>query len=227
MERRKQTAQLAGLLYFLLAITSAFSLMYVPGQLYVKGDPVATTNHILASEFLFRAGIVSNLTSQMLFVFLVLVLYRLLKPVQEQQAKAMLALVLVQVPIVFVLEVFSFTALMVAKGDVLPSFSASQRQDLVRFFLNMRGYGITIVQFFWGLWLIPFGQLVIKSRFIPAPFGVLLLIGGVAYVLLSLTDLLFPGYVWLIEQPVALCCAVAELSAVGWLLFRGARMVTT
>ncbi|MDP9230455.1 MAG: DUF4386 domain-containing protein [Bacteroidota bacterium] len=33
------------------------------------------------------------------------------------------------------------------------------------------------LEIFWGLWLIPFGQLAYKSGFIPRIFGVLLIIG--------------------------------------------------
>jgi hypothetical protein len=78
-----RTARLAGALY-LGAMPFAFlGLMYVPSVLVVPGDPAATSRNILASEWLFRSGTVSHLTGQIIFIFQVLALYRLLKPVNR------------------------------------------------------------------------------------------------------------------------------------------------
>ena len=62
MESKRKTARIAGVLYYLLmAVTGLFGIMYVPSTIIVSGDATATVNNILASELLFRAGIVSNL----------------------------------------------------------------------------------------------------------------------------------------------------------------------
>ena len=57
----KSTARTAGLLYFIMAVSGSYGIMYVPSQLIVAGDLTTTTNNILSNEFLFRAGILSNL----------------------------------------------------------------------------------------------------------------------------------------------------------------------
>src|SRR6185503_18686548 len=93
----KKTARLAGLMYLLMGIPAPYALIYVPSKIIVHGDAAATANNILANEFLFRTGIVSQLISQTLFIFLVLVLYGLLKQVNEHQAKLMVALVIVSI----------------------------------------------------------------------------------------------------------------------------------
>src|SRR4029079_15404682 len=117
-----------------------------------------------------------QLISQTIFIFLVLVLYRLLKKVNEYQAKSMVALVMVSIPIAFLIEVFNVTALMILKGEALKTLPPEQLQDLSILFLKIHGYGIMIVQIFWGLWLIPFGQLAYNSGFIPRVLGVLLIV---------------------------------------------------
>jgi hypothetical protein len=88
-------------------------LMYVSSQTYVKDDMAATAQKILTHEFLFRTGIAGNLISQTLFVFLVFAFYRLLKQVNEHQAKLMVGLVLVSIPITFICESFQITALLI------------------------------------------------------------------------------------------------------------------
>lgn len=76
-------------------------------------------------------------------------------------------------------------------------------------------------EIFWGLWLIPFGLLVYRSRFPPRILGVWLIIACFGYLALSLTGLLFPDYedqVSNIAQPLLL----GELAIMLWLLIMGA-----
>jgi len=47
----KKTARLAGLLYVIMSIQAPIALLYVPSHIMVEGNPVATTNNILAHEF--------------------------------------------------------------------------------------------------------------------------------------------------------------------------------
>ena len=82
----KETARVAGFLYLLVAVFGAFSLVYVPSVLIVPGDAATTTNNILASESLFRLGIVSALITQTVQILLVLTLYKLLKPVNRNHS---------------------------------------------------------------------------------------------------------------------------------------------
>ncbi len=219
----KKTAHIAGGLYLLLAITGAYSLMVVPSQIMVQGDAAATARNILANEFLFRTGIVSNLVSQSLFVFLVMVLYRLFKEVNEHQARLMVALVLVSVPIMFLVEAFKITALMVLKGDIVSTLAPEQMQDWAMMFMGARGNGIAVASIFWGLWLIPFGQLVYRSGFIPRFLGILLIAGGVGYVIEICASLLFPNYAAIVSQWTPLLYSTAEVLTILWLLIMGAK----
>jgi Domain of unknown function (DUF4386) len=51
-----------------------------------------------------------------------------------------------------------------------------------------------INQMFWGLWLLPFGSLVLKSRFLPRRLGYWLLFDGLAWVFISVTWFLAPDH---------------------------------
>jgi hypothetical protein len=197
--------------------------MYVSSQLIVNGDAVTTAKNILAKEFLFRTGLINDLISNTIFVLLVLVLYRLFKQVNENQAKLMVALVVVQIPAVFIMEAFNMTSLMLLKGEILKTFELSQRQDLAMLFLKINDYGMVALEVFWGLWLIPFGQLVYKSGFIPRIFGILLIIAGIAYIVDSFVSLLFPDYSSFVNQPTLLLVAIGEISITLWLLIKGVK----
>jgi uncharacterized protein DUF4386 len=219
----KKIARLAGLLYVIMGIPNPSGLIYVPSHIMVEGNPAVTSNNILAHEFLFRLSIISQFTSLIVFVLLAFVLYRLLKQVNEFLAKVLVTLVVVQVPMVFLFETLNFTALMIAKGAILKAVETDQKQDLVLLLLNMHTYGMMILEIFWGLWLIPFGQLVYKSGFIPRIFGVCLFIGGIGWVCDSVTFLLFPGYHPYVSQYIAVIGAIGELPIILWLLIKGVK----
>ncbi|MFA6271139.1 MAG: DUF4386 domain-containing protein [Candidatus Paceibacterota bacterium] len=219
----KRIARLAGLLYFFLIITGMYIIMYVPSKIMAEGDAVTTAKNILSNEFLFRTGIIGDIISNTIFVFLVLILYRLFKQVNGHQAKLMVALVIVQIPAVFIMEAFNITALMLFKGEILKTFEPAQRQDMAMLFLKINDYGGLILEMFWGLWLLPFGQLVCKSKFIPRIFGILLISAGIAYMIDSFISLLFPSYHAFVNKPTLLIVAVGEISIMLWLLIKGVK----
>lgn len=217
MNSIKKTARDAGILYLLLAVFGAFGILYIP-SLTIPGDAAATINNIRESESLFRLSFVSGLISQIIFIVLVLVLYKLLKPVNKNQALLMVILALVSVPITMLNQLNQFAALLLLSGaDYLKVFPVDQLQAQVMFFLDMSEHGIFIVQIFWGLWLLPFGYLVYKSGFLPRILGILLIVGGFGYVIDFLTIFLWPN----IDIAFADFTGFGEVIILFWLLIKG------
>jgi Domain of unknown function (DUF4386) len=218
----KHSARIAGVLYLATGITAPFALLYVPGVLIVRGDAGATASRIVASEMLFRCGIVASLAGSVLFIFLAMALYRLLSGVDKAQASLMVGLVLVSAAIGFLNEVNDLAALALFRGaDFLAVFDPPQRNALGMLFLRLHAQGNFLDEAFWGLWLLPFGRLVMRSRFLPRLLGVLLIVNGCAYVAASLTWLILPDYgnvVFRAVQPALL----GELWIMLWLLIKGA-----
>src|SRR3981189_1252184 len=99
MNSTKNPGRFVGLLYVLISIPGAFALIYVPSKLIVHGNATATANNIAASETLFRLGIGCELISQILFMWVALALYDLLKGVNQRRASLMLTLIVVSIPI--------------------------------------------------------------------------------------------------------------------------------
>ncbi len=216
-----KTARIAGFLYLILMVCGIFSYMFVNSRLIVPGDTAITINNIMASESLYVSGIVSWLISQTVFILLVYVLYKLLKPVNKNHAFLMVMFVLVSVPISFINELNKFAALLLLSGaDYLTAFTASQLHALVSLFLDLNEYGIHINSMFFGLWLLPLGYLVFKSGYIPRILGILLMIGWFGYMLEFFTFFLFPDFNAAIE-PVFTITGIGEFLLVLWLLIKG------
>jgi len=224
MNSTKKQARIAGLLYLLASIIGFFCLAYVPGKLIVSGDATATANRIRASETLLRLGIASELIAFTIFIFVVLALYRLFKAVSEKHAMAMATLLLISIPISLLNLLNEIAALVLVSGaSFLSAFEKGQLDALAYMFLRLHGQGFIIAQIFWGLWLFPFGILVIRSGFIPRFLGYLLFIAASGYLASSFTSLLLPSYRHLVDQ-FAMVLEAGELPIIFWLLIWGAKV---
>jgi hypothetical protein len=217
----KKKARVAGALYLLMVVIAPFGLIYVPGKLIERGNAPATSDNFLANETLFNLGILAHLIGAVVFIFLVMALYRLLAGVNENHARLMLGLVLVSVALSLVNTMSQIAAMTLFRGaDFLSALDRPLRDALGMLFLHMQNKGDHVNELFWGLWLFPFGMLVYRSRFLPRILGILLIVNGVAYVAASITWLFLPAYggiVFLVTMPALF----GEIWIMLWLLIRG------
>jgi hypothetical protein len=174
-----KTARLAPALFFLCLPLALWGEMYVPSKTFVALDPVATANSVLANEFIFRTAIVCHLAGTLIFVFMMLMFYRVFRPVDKHLARLMLVPLLAQIPVAFVISVFNYTALMILKSEARVTFDIAQQQETAYFLLRMHRYGIT--KLFLGLSFIPFGVVILRSGFTPRVIGILVIISGIGY----------------------------------------------
>ena len=227
MNSIKKQAHIAGVLYVLASIAAVFAWVYVDGKIFVRDDATATANNIRASETLLRFGIAGELIGSIIFIFVVLALYRLFKPVSEKHAMAMAIFLLISTPISLLAVLGELAALIVAGGgSFLSTFNQHQLDSLSYLFYRLHGQALIIAQIFWGLWLFPFGLLVFRSGFLPRFIGVWLMINCFGYVILSMASLFFPGYndkLFLFLQPVLF----GELAIMLYMLIKGAKVPTS
>ena len=170
MTSLSKNARIPGLLYILASVVGVLRLMYIPNKLFVYGNATATAANVAAHESLFRLGIVSDPVAAVLWLFVPLALYRLLKGVDQTLAVLMVILgSLMQVPLFFVNTVTDAAALLFARGGgYLSVFDKPQRDAFARLFLDLHHQLDLANLIFAGLWLFPFGLLVYKSASCPA-----------------------------------------------------------
>lgn len=222
---RQRTARTAGLLYLIVVLTGIVSLAYVPSQTFVPGDAAATVQRIVASETLFRVGILAGLICYVAFALLPLVLHRLLSPVNPRAAVAMVALALISVPLALASLMHKLDVLsLIGAQAPLKAFAAESVATRVMQSLESYRNGILVTKVFWGLWLLPFGYLVFKSRLLPRLLGVLLMLGCFGYLIDVGGRLLFAGYAGSgLDTYITLPAALGEIGTCLWLLIIGVR----
>lgn len=79
-----------------------------------------------------------------------------------------------------------------------------------------------VAALFLGLWLIPMGWLVIRSAWLPASLGWLLIGGGVLYAISAFTTYLLPG-AGLVNQLLTMPATLGEIWIMGYLIILGVR----
>jgi hypothetical protein len=223
MRAIRNPGRVVGLWYLSLVLLGPLTLLYIPNKLFVHNDATATASNIAAHQLLFKVGMLADLGGSMLGIFLVFAFYRLFKDVDQQLA---MWLVITGGVMPAVLQLVNFVneagALLVAQGpDFLSAFDKAQRDALVMLFVHLHENQITAAEILWGAWLFPMGALTYKSGFLPRFIGVWLIINGIAYVVLSASRVMLPGYsdkLFMYLQPALL----GELVIVLWLVIKGA-----
>lgn len=212
--RLRREGRAAGALYLVVVLAGMFCLAYVPSRTGTTLAEAAT------QAGLFRAGIAAFLVMQVAFLLVPLALYRVLADVDRRAAVLMVALATVSVPVGLValthrLEALSLLDAATNTGDAA---QAAFARCLQRY-----GHGLRIASLFWGLWLLPFGWLVLRSARLPRVLGLLLMLGGVGYVV-QVFGSLVPGFTEsALAGTVRMPAALGEIGSCLWLLAFGAR----
>jgi len=104
------------------------------------------------------------------------------------------------------------------------AFASAQLQAMAKLSLEAYSNGLLVTRLFWGLWLLPFGYLVLKSGFLPKLLGLLLMLGCLGYMVNVFGELLVPHYAdTLISNYAGMPAAFGEIGTCLWLLLVGAR----
>jgi uncharacterized membrane protein YhaH (DUF805 family) len=190
----------------------------------VPGDATATARNITSAEPMYRIGILMGFVTLVMFIFLVALLYKLFRDVDRSHAMLMVLLVVVGVAISLANLIHEFAPLVLLSGaDYLWVFTKPQLDALSLSSLRLHTDGATVATVFWGLWLFPFGILVIKSGFFPRILGTLLMVAGCGYLAFSVTSIVSPEYRRILFR-VLMPLYFGEVPMIFWLLIKGAKV---
>lgn len=209
-------ALLTGLWYLGLGITGMLSFLLIRARLYEEGDPAGTLENLLAHDAMARAGIGLELGVVVFQALAALWFYRLFRSIDAFAAGAVAVFGLVNAIMILASAAFLAAALATALEPVTDTEGTPHLMYLV----SGEMWGVGAV--FFGLWLIPMGLLVLRSRWAPRVLGWFLVAGGVGYVLSAFTSYLLADAGWVAEA-LTVPATVGELWMIGWLVRTGLR----
>ena len=213
MTSTRRTARITGLAYLGLAVTGMANYLLFQ-QLFTPGDAAGTAANLAAHEGLARLGVVAGIGTVLTQAAAAVGFWQLFRRIHPVAAGSIAAFGLVNCVTLLVAVMCSATALDAAlRGDLASARDAALLQALAAAAFGFGGV-------FYGLWLVPMGWLVGRSRYMPRALGWVLLAGGAGYVLSVVVDALVPGdtaFVYLLTVPAT----IGEVWMVGYLLVKG------
>jgi hypothetical protein len=221
----QRTARVAGFMFLFGLIFPTLNATLTLFRINVAEDVMATAKNVVAHEFLFRIALTNGLVLSVSVMVTALVLYRLLRSVDEDLALLALLLRSAEAILIAGIELLGFVALHVLNGKrYLAASSPEQLQIPVGYFVNIHSdVFASFPMLFLGLGLALFNYLFFKSEYIPKTLGAL---GVTAYALICLyaaMNLLAPNLaaILIIQAACWAPSVVFELMVGIWLLSRG------
>ncbi|WP_299844304.1 DUF4386 domain-containing protein [uncultured Jannaschia sp.] len=217
-------ARIAGLLYLLIAAAGFFSILYVPGELTVPGDPLATAARIADRPGLFATGVGGDVVVMTAEVVLAVMLHAMFRPFGAVLATAALVARLMMAAVMAAMLLPQAAVLALSLPDApLRALDAAERAEVAWALARVDTAGIWVWQVFFALHLWLLGVLAWRSGAVPRPLAAGLAVDGTGYLVDSLRAFAFPGSAVLNGIGLVLLAVVtlAEIGFVLWLLVRG------
>lgn len=224
MRNPRTQARIAGLLYLLLAVLGGWAELYVRGSVRHPGDARATASAIAEHDSLFRLGIAADILMATTFVFLGLVLYRLLQQTHQRAATVLLVFVAVGAGSILINLTFHVAAWLVGTDPAYAELLGTNARDaLAMLLLDMHHHGYVLGGVFFGLWLLPMGYFAYRGAEFPSWLGVLLMIGCLTWLADPVLAFAAPQAPAVVRTIVSLPTSVAEFGLILYLLVVGVR----
>ena len=214
----KRTARTTGLLYLGFFITGIAGFMMIRAQLFAAGDPTGTLSNLMEHESLARVGIAMELGIVLAQALTAMWFYRLFRSVDAFAAGSLVVFGMVNAVAILGSAALLATALDVADDASLAVAGGSAATVQLLYVASGHLWGVAAL--FFGLWLIPMGWLVIRSRWMPQPLGWILVAAGVGYLLSAFVSYLFPN-ADLLTQLLTVPSTIGEVWIMGYLILVG------
>lgn len=210
-------ARLAGALWLIVIIVSIVAVVG-GASLDLSGDAATLTANALASAPRIRLAFVMLFFGKICYLGGTVLLYELLKPVNKSVALfgAFCGLAGLLSGAHGLNQLTALSLLEESRRAAEPV--ASQLQGAVKIFLAP---GFSGEDVFFGCQIVSVGYLIGRSHFIPRAIGVLLVLGGLGFLITSFTNFLSPQLGARLAPLLLPLAALGELSLALWLLLKG------
>lgn len=201
---------MAGLAYLVTIACGLFAEAYVRTAIRARG-PIDTGERLRDLEQLHRLGVLADGVMLVSYVVVTAMLYRLFKPVSASASVLAAFFSLVGIAILATSMAILMLPLQVDGSSI--AYVA----------LRLHGAAYSITGLFFGPYCALIGWLVVRSRWLPAWIGWLMMLAGAVFVSDASVDLAAPAIARHVPEAVLLISLIAEGSLAIWLAAFGLR----
>jgi Domain of unknown function (DUF4386) len=208
MKKWFTTARVTGLFYFGLLVTGIVGYVMPNSTIYVPHDAIATVNNLLSKQSFAYTSLAGELGIVAFQVLVAIWFFRLFKKVNTFAALSLMVFGLLGAVAILVGLIFSAEAVKITAAPIGGSAAST-----VLLLWELHEMAWIVGHLFFGLWLIPMGQLILEAK-APRLLGWILILGGIGYVLSGIVQLSIP------TAPQTLSDALVSLASVGelWII---------
>ncbi len=229
-ENQRTAALISGIAILVMTIAATIANDITIGKLVVEKNTTETLKNILASKGTLNIGIYSWLIILVCDVVAAWGLYIFFKPVRKDLSliaawfrliyAAMLAAAIFNLVYVHIL---------IHPAMPLPEESLARLGRDVMFYLDAFNATWSVSLIVFGIHILLVGILVMKSKYVPKIFGIILIIAFIGYTLIHSSHLLFPEYkdAMRIVEWIFLFPMLGEVALGVCLLIKGMRKIET
>ncbi len=202
MKLTNNTGRIAGYSLIVMFLLAIFSLMGLDEKVIVKGDTAATLHNITTYKFDFWVGVIGYFIILILDIIVSIAFYSILKSANRTFALITAILRLAYTAVAMI----SLTA-------------------LAFYYSNVYVNGLLIAYFFFILHLFLLGITILKSKYIPKFFGILLVVSVPCYIILIYGELFLSADLLKILMSIVMGPAVlAEMLFAIWLIIKSKKI---
>ena len=212
-----RTARIAGIWYLLLGISGILGFMVFHSQIFVA-DPQQTLKNLVDLESTARIRILLEfvvVTSQALAA---VYFYKLFKGINDWAAWTLGIWGTVNSVAIMVSAMAMATALSMANSTL---HTLEEQVLLVHLMQTVSSHAWSVGGLFFGLWLLPMGYIVIRSKRMPIWLGRVVIIGGIGYLVNTL--IYYMGIDFEYNTLLVIPATIGEFWMIGYLLIFGIR----
>ena len=213
-------ARAAGALWLIVIVASIASAVGTH-PLDWRADPGALVTSAINTASTIRLGFAVRFLGKVCYVGVTILLYELLKPVNR--SVALFSSFCGLAGLLSGISTFNdLTALsLLEESRRVAEPLASQLQASAKTIIATHSLGSGVEDVFFGFQIGALGFLITRSRFIPRAIGVLLLVGGAAFLIVSFTNFLSPALGDRLGPLMLPIVLLGEGSLTLWLLLKG------
>jgi hypothetical protein len=214
----KAIARTAGFWYLLMAISGIFGFLVIHPQVYAS-DPQQTLTNLVEGETIARIRLLLEILIIVSQALTAIWFYRLFRGINEWAALAIVIWGTVNAVAIMLSAIAMGTAIEVTQSSQL----LEDKVAIIALLTHLMDNAWRVGGLFFGLWLIPMGYIVTRSKRMPVWLGRILIIGGIGYVISTLIKYAGVSGSWI--EALTIPATVGEFWMIGYLLFFGIRPI--
>ena len=215
-----KTARTTGIWYLMMAISGIMGFMVFHSQLFVSGNPEQTLTNLVALESTARIRLLLEFAIVISQALTAVWFYKLFKENYEWEAWTLAIWGMVNAVAIMISAISIASSIGVANSEIS---AMEDKVLLIQVFQNIISNAWGIGGLFFGLWLLPMGYIVIKSKSMPVWLGRIIILGGIGY--LISTFIRYTGIDFSFNKYLMLPATIGEFWMIGYLLIFGIRSI--